>query len=166
MSGNVGFVPFISRAARNAAMASAYVEEGLSLSQVGARFGVTKHTVHQILRAVPGMRLRDPGFGWKPPGPAEARRAILLPCGAYSVELTQGYSTVVDACDLDLATKFAWRLVSGAAERRLYASRKTKVDGKISIEFLHREILRASKSELVDHRDGDTLNNRRSNLRA
>ena len=165
MSGNVGFIPFISRAARKAAMVSAYVEEGLSLSQVGARFGVGKHTVHGILRSMPDVAMRAPGFGEQASRRGAPRAIVALPCGAFSVELTRGYSTVIDACDVDLAKAFAWRVQGDVGSRRLYAIRNTRVGRRFVVEFFHRSVLSAGPGDFVDHRNGDTLDNRRQNLR-
>lgn len=178
MSGNVGFVPFISRVARNAAMASAYVEEGLSLSQVGARFGVGKHTVHGIIRSMSDVAMRPPGFGWKPPVVAkrviracrvadarDLRRPVELPCGAFSIRLTRGLVATFDACDLGLVAPFAWSAAQGAGGGGFYAARTSRAGGQARRLFLHRLILQAGPHEFVDHRDGDKLNNRRSNLR-
>jgi hypothetical protein len=178
VSGNVGFIPFISRAARNAAMVSAYLDEGLSLSQVGARFGVGKHTVHGILRSMPDVAMRSAGFGWKPPVVAKRaiearrvadaralRRPVELPCGCFSIRLTRGLVAIFDACDLSLVAPFAWSAAQGAGGDGFYAARTSHAGGQTRRLFLHRLILRAGPNEFVDHRDGDKLNNRRSNLR-
>ena len=65
----------------------------------------------------------------------------------------------VDDIDYEWAKLFKW-----TAEERptgMYAVRRFKG----STVRLHREVVRARAHEQVDHRDGDGLNNLRSNLR-
>lgn len=52
---------FATTTQRNAAMAAAYLGAGLTLSEVGVRFGLTKQQVHRILRTLPGVALRPRG---------------------------------------------------------------------------------------------------------
>lgn len=61
MSVHASFIPFADRAARNAAMARAYLDDGLTLSEVGHRFGMSKQGAQQALRAQPGVTLRPLG---------------------------------------------------------------------------------------------------------
>lgn len=69
--------------------------------------------------------------------------------------------TVVDAADKNLA-KHRWYLLGGG-----YAVRVTRIDGRRRMTYLHRTLLGLQHGDLRvgDHRDGDRLNNRRSNLR-
>lgn len=79
------------------------------------------------------------------------------------IPLTQGKVAVIDDAD--------WPLVSGHKWRAAWSRRRgantwyawTSVRG--STVGMHRVIMAAPKGMLVDHRDGDGLNNRRSNLR-
>jgi hypothetical protein len=84
------------------------------------------------------------------------------------IPLTRGYSTIIDAVDADLAalkwfaspsdhTAYAWRTQQNGSHKftvRLHAV--------ILERTLGRELI---KGELVDHKDGNGLNNARSNLR-
>lgn len=94
------------------------------------------------------------------------RPAILLPDGTFEIQLTQGYVTIVDAEDADLAL-FNWHLQKPENESG-YARRNPTAK---THEHLHRVILeriigrKLIESELTDHIDGNGLNNRRSNLR-
>ena len=88
---------------------------------------------------------------------AEVAEALLE--GAKLIELTQDKFAIVDAQDYEWLSKYKWYAIK---DRRTYyaarsANRKTL--------RMHREIMRAPKHLLVDHRDHNGLNNRRSNLR-
>ena len=72
------------------------------------------------------------------------------------IELTQGRVTVLDDEDYDRFAQYRWCLSHGYAVRR--------VNGKLI--YLHREILNLPQGLYADHRNGDKLDNRRSNLRS
>lgn len=82
-----------------------------------------------------------------------------------TIPLTQGYSTVIDPVDSDLVN-YKWCVQLGA-NNKAYAKRRVKN----KVQFLHHVIFERtfnrllSKGEEVDHIDGDSLNNQRTNLR-
>jgi len=76
-----------------------------------------------------------------------------------TIQLTQGFSTVVDDEDFDRLNQFKW--CAAVREHVVYAARWTPEGGVL----MHREILGPDRALEVDHRDGDGLNNRRCNLR-
>lgn len=78
--------------------------------------------------------------------------------------LTQGLSTWVDNDTHADLSKYKWyvgNVSKGDPTPKYYAM--TKIDGKTT--YIHRLIVGALKGQIVDHRDGDTLDNRRRNLR-
>jgi hypothetical protein len=78
------------------------------------------------------------------------------------IKLTQGKVAIIDDCDAHLA-QFKWYAGDGRGGR-FYASRHLRADegrGK-GIVMLHKEIIQWA---YVDHTNGNTLDNRRSNLR-
>lgn len=81
------------------------------------------------------------------------------------IALTQGYVTLVDDEDYEELIKHKWLVDSGR-----YAARKAPHplhEGKTYLSYMHREILglQFGDSRKADHRDGNGLDNRRSNLR-
>lgn len=78
----------------------------------------------------------------------------------YSISLPSGMSASIDPEDWDLLRKLRWRSKKAHHSDIWYA-----VTGR-SVEIrMHRLIMEAKPGETIDHRDGDGLNNRRSNLR-
>ena len=82
------------------------------------------------------------------------------------IPLTRGYVALVGDCDFERVS-FGRKWQALVAHRtddsvRVYAYRGV---GQKKREYLHRMILNAPPSKQVDHKDGDGLNNVRSNLR-
>ena len=79
------------------------------------------------------------------------------------IRLTRGKTTVVDALDFPVLSRVRWT----AAEKRghFYAQRTVGPRADRHVEIMARVILSAPKGLIVDHRNGDTLDNRRHNLR-
>ena len=79
-----------------------------------------------------------------------------------TIQLTQGKETVVDDADFDYLNQHKWFCVYiGYAPKYPYAFRK--VNGKAIT--MHRFLLAPEKGFVIDHVNGDGLDNRRSNLR-
>lgn len=77
------------------------------------------------------------------------------------VPLTRGYEAIIDAVDVPLVEGRNWHVL-GKPYRLYVATRDRTTRTKT---YLHRVLLNAPVGVLVDHIDGNTLNNRRSNLR-
>src|SRR3954453_18324261 len=77
------------------------------------------------------------------------------------IELTQGYAALVDQASLWLLLPYQWCVHK--SKSKLYA--RTQIGGKVI--YMHRLLLQAPANShlVVDHRSGDGLDNRRSNLR-
>lgn len=74
---------------------------------------------------------------------------------------SSGDSVLVDDADLARISQYTWH--SDVHPKTIYAQTNIVMDGKKTTIRLHRLLVDAPD---VDHRDGDGLNNRRSNLRA
>ena len=89
-----------------------------------------------------------------PPAQEEYWNCVCIP-------LTKGYHTVIDIADYDLVVRYKW-YVAISRHGNPYAMHKVITDhGKHRNKALHSLLVEG----LVDHRDRDSLNNRRSNLR-
>lgn len=84
------------------------------------------------------------------------------------IQLRDNIVAIVDVLDKDLG-QFRWS--PNTNNNRVRVSRHYTENGKDKSVFIHRVIMERilgrplKRNELVDHRDGDQLNNRRSNLR-
>ncbi len=85
----------------------------------------------------------------------------------FPIPLTKGRVALVDDADKDLAA-FTWH-ASGAAPGYFYAARSYRKEGKQHRVQMHRLIAsrvgEIGPKMVVDHINGDTLDNRRENLR-
>lgn len=75
------------------------------------------------------------------------------------ISLTRGLSTLIDDSDREAVNKFKW--CAQKCNGKFYAARRS--GNKILL--LHRELTNATKGQRVDHENGDSLDNRRDNLR-
>lgn len=76
------------------------------------------------------------------------------------IPLTQGKVAIVDASDYDWLMQFKWH--AQKKSDKWYAGR---AQGRNISFLMHREILDAPQGWLVDHKDGNGLNNTRNNIR-
>lgn len=83
------------------------------------------------------------------------------------IPLTRGIFAIVDDADFDILSQWKWHALK-AGDRTYYAVRSLPRRKGLPRQkiFMHRVILDCLGSSLVvDHVDGDGLNNQRSNLR-
>lgn len=84
--------------------------------------------------------------------------------GGIEIPLTRGMFAIVDEIDFEDVSQHRWYAQRG--KRTFYAARDKTIDGKKFHILMPRAILKVSDSRiLVDHRNGNGLDNRRSNLR-
>jgi hypothetical protein len=82
------------------------------------------------------------------------------------IELSQGQRAKVDDGDFDWLNQWKWCAEWNRETRSFYAVRKSDlVDGKRHHVCMHRLVLGCLPGRLTDHKDHDTLNNQRYNLR-
>lgn len=80
------------------------------------------------------------------------------------IPLTQGKVALIDDADLPLVEGHKWYALK--VKRTFYAvTNIRKPDGKQTLILMHRTILQAKHGEMIDHRDGNGLDNRRHNMR-
>jgi AP2 domain len=75
------------------------------------------------------------------------------------IPLTQGQNAIVDAADFDWLNQWNWRAKWGVTTKSFYAARG------LETIYMQRQILDCKENEQADHRNHDTLDNRRGNLR-
>ena len=82
------------------------------------------------------------------------------------IQLTQGKVALIDDRDLELVSQFSWVAAKDHNHDIWYAQANIKAPtGTRTTVTMHRLIMSAPKGKLVDHRNGDGLDNQRSNLR-
>lgn len=79
------------------------------------------------------------------------------------IPLTQGKVAIVDASDYDFLMQWAW--MARLERHCCYAVRRFSVDGKQCWARMHRVIMEAKTGTMIDHINGNGLDNRRDNLR-
>ena len=74
--------------------------------------------------------------------------------------LAKGLCTLVDDDDFALVSAYPWHITSSG-----YVAGKVIIDGAQKLVYLHRFLLNAPPGQVVDHINGDRLDNRQDNLR-
>lgn len=77
------------------------------------------------------------------------------------IQLTRGQVAKVDCEDFERINQWKWHVADN-----FYAKRREFVGGKpVAWKRMHREVIGAQPGQVVDHINGDRLDNRRANLR-
>lgn len=81
-----------------------------------------------------------------------------------NIKLTQGLITIIDDSDSAIVQQHSWH--ASFKNGTPYAQSSIKDEsGKYKNVLLHRKLMNAGSDQIVDHINGNTLDNRRSNLR-
>jgi hypothetical protein len=79
------------------------------------------------------------------------------------LQLNKGFTTLIDDDIVDDVKPFRWYVVP--RPRTNYVRRSIPCGGKTKYEYLHQRVLGVRPGFEIDHIDGNTLDNRRANLR-
>jgi len=82
---------------------------------------------------------------------------------ALSGKYGEGKFSEIDDIDFDMVSKYKWYLYYFKTSSNYYIKRGFKINGKWKTIYLHKYIMNVDTA--IDHVDGNTLNNKRSNLR-
>lgn len=92
-------------------------------------------------------------------GGAERRPAV--PAGAIEIQVG-AYVVLIDEADLELISRYSWRVRRHRRTGKLYVSAKA---GGVNV-MMHRLIGQTPDGLDTDHKNNDSLDNRRCNLRS
>lgn len=87
------------------------------------------------------------------------------------LDVAAGVFCLLDPIDYDWAIQWRWGITPSKGCDKLYATRSTRIEGVAVKLYLHKEVLRRTRPQLspahriADHKDGNSLNNRRGNFR-
>jgi len=80
-----------------------------------------------------------------------------------TITLNKGYVTIVDAEDYESLNLYKWRIAK--SHNIIYAARRETRNSRTRIIKMHRQIMNTPVGLVVHHRNHDSLDNRKKNLR-
>lgn len=81
------------------------------------------------------------------------------------IKLTKGFVAIIDDEDYERVSKINWQASKKSYDKHYARGSTYKGNRKNNYFLLHRFILNAPKGKDVDHINGDTMDNRKENLR-
>lgn len=93
-------------------------------------------------------------------------RRIWYGYGFRKIPLTKGKFAIVDAADYERLNQYKWQAHKDRYTYYARRSRRDPVTGRRSTVPMHREILDIEADKVVDHINGNGLDNRRANMRS
>lgn len=81
------------------------------------------------------------------------------------IPLTQGEFTKVDDADFVWLSGYNWYAKRSRPGGSFRAARSRRINGQVTTIYMAREIMDCPAGKEVDHKDRDTLNHQRENLR-
>lgn len=81
------------------------------------------------------------------------------------IQLNLGKSIIIDDEDYNRVIKYKWFAVWIKSSKNWYVSRNIFKNDKWTAESLHRFIMNAKSGQIVDHKNRNTFDNRKENLR-
>lgn len=82
-----------------------------------------------------------------------------------TINLTQGKVAKVDDAMYGELSNYKWFAIENRDTGTFYCRRNVVIDGRRSTISMHRHVIGACSGQMVDHINGDGLDNRKSNLR-
>lgn len=79
------------------------------------------------------------------------------------IQLTQNQVALVDDVDFQMLSQWKWHAVK--SRNKIYSYRQDCSKIPYKTVLMHRIVINAKNGDIVDHIDGDGLNNQKSNLR-
>jgi hypothetical protein len=80
------------------------------------------------------------------------------------IALTRGMVAIVDAADYEWLSQWNW-FAHHMHDHLFYAARNQRVGDKFTTVHMHAMLIKVPLGHLPDHKNGNTLDNRRENLR-